>query len=110
MSFALFFAFPEQPYYTAPVAIMPKLYANSILIILNSRMRIVGGRETYTSITDMISIPRTELIFAGDGSRASQLVTIAREVRSEGGSHESVLVEMKGMSVCSLSYPWRKQR
>ena len=32
---------------------MPKLYANSVYMVLNSRIRIMGGRDTYTSSTDM---------------------------------------------------------
>ncbi len=33
--------------------IMPKLYANTVYMVLNSRIRIMGGRDTYTSSTDM---------------------------------------------------------
>ncbi len=33
---------------------MPKLYANTVYMVLNSRIRILGGRDTYTSSTDMI--------------------------------------------------------
>ena len=32
---------------------MPKLYANTVYMVLNSRIRITGGRDTYTSSTDM---------------------------------------------------------
>ncbi len=32
---------------------MPKLYANTVLVVLNSRIRIVGGRDTDTSSADM---------------------------------------------------------
>ncbi len=32
---------------------MPKLYANAVYMVLNSRIRIMGGRDTYTSSTDM---------------------------------------------------------
>ncbi|KAK0196105.1 hypothetical protein F5146DRAFT_317844 [Armillaria mellea] len=49
----LFFAFRDRIYYSTLALIMPKLYANSVYMVLNSRIRIVGGRETYTSSTDM---------------------------------------------------------
>ncbi|KAK0430063.1 hypothetical protein EV421DRAFT_353324 [Armillaria borealis] len=49
----LFFVFPHKTFYSAPVVIIPKLYANTILVVLNLRFRIVGGRDTYTSSTDM---------------------------------------------------------
>ncbi|KAK0433779.1 hypothetical protein EV421DRAFT_2039976 [Armillaria borealis] len=54
----LFFAFPQQTFYGTPAFIIPKLYANTILMVLNSRIRIMGGRDTYTSSTD-ISITTT---------------------------------------------------
>ncbi len=39
---------------------MPKLYANAIYMVLNSRFQIIGGRDTYMSSTDM-SITTTML-------------------------------------------------
>ncbi|SJL00929.1 uncharacterized protein ARMOST_04244 [Armillaria ostoyae] len=39
---------------------MPKLYANTVYMVLNSRIRIIGGRDTYTSSADM-SVPTTIL-------------------------------------------------
>ncbi|KAK0459336.1 uncharacterized protein EV420DRAFT_316173 [Desarmillaria tabescens] len=56
----LFFVFPHQTFYTTPALLIPKLYANTVYMVLNSRMRIMGGRDTYTSSTDM-SIPTTLL-------------------------------------------------
>ncbi|PBK85482.1 hypothetical protein ARMGADRAFT_1128884 [Armillaria gallica] len=49
----LFFMFPHQTFYTTPALLIPKLYANTVFMVLNSRMRIMGGRDTYTSSTDM---------------------------------------------------------
>ncbi|KAJ7486827.1 hypothetical protein FB451DRAFT_1363048 [Mycena latifolia] len=51
----LFFAFPGRTYFTAVAAIVPKLYANSILVVLNARFQILGGRGTYMSSMDVIS-------------------------------------------------------
>ncbi|PBK79061.1 hypothetical protein ARMGADRAFT_854477, partial [Armillaria gallica] len=45
LNLILFFAFPHQTFYTAPALLMPKLYANSIYVVLNSRIRILGGRD-----------------------------------------------------------------
>ncbi|KAK0486505.1 hypothetical protein IW261DRAFT_1393504 [Armillaria novae-zelandiae] len=53
LSFVLFFAFPHQTFYRTSTLIVAKLYANSFCMVLNSRIRIIGGRETYTSSTDM---------------------------------------------------------
>ncbi|KAK0214051.1 hypothetical protein IW262DRAFT_293319 [Armillaria fumosa] len=49
----LFFAFPHKTFYGATSVVIPKLYANTILVVLNSRIQIVGGRDTYTSSADM---------------------------------------------------------
>ncbi|KAK0226565.1 hypothetical protein IW262DRAFT_776251 [Armillaria fumosa] len=54
LSLILFFVFPGQTFYSTPVFIMSKLYANTVYMVLNSRIRIQGGRDTYTSSTDMI--------------------------------------------------------
>ncbi len=37
---------------------MPKLYANAVYMVLNSRFQIIGGRDTYGSSMD-ISITTT---------------------------------------------------
>ncbi|KAK0430064.1 hypothetical protein EV421DRAFT_353723 [Armillaria borealis] len=49
----LFLAFPHQTFYVAPAVLMPKLYVNTIYMVLNSRIRIMGGRDIYGSSTDM---------------------------------------------------------
>ncbi|KAK0486476.1 hypothetical protein IW261DRAFT_1359283 [Armillaria novae-zelandiae] len=49
----LFLVFPHEAFYRVPALIVPKLYANSVLVVLNSRFRIMGGRDTYTSATDV---------------------------------------------------------
>ncbi|PBK86520.1 hypothetical protein ARMGADRAFT_529581 [Armillaria gallica] len=53
LNLILFFAFRDQIFYSTIALIMPKLYANSVYMVLNSRIRIMGGRDTYTSSTDM---------------------------------------------------------
>ncbi|KAK0212262.1 hypothetical protein DFS33DRAFT_1376776 [Desarmillaria ectypa] len=53
LNLILFFAFPHQTFYGTPAFIMPKLYANTVYMVLNSRIRIIGGRDTYTASTDM---------------------------------------------------------
>ncbi|KAK0474415.1 hypothetical protein IW261DRAFT_1568782 [Armillaria novae-zelandiae] len=60
LALILFLAFPHQTLYTTAVGIQAKLYANAILMVLNSRIRIVGGRDTYSSSADM-SITTTML-------------------------------------------------
>ncbi|THU83380.1 hypothetical protein K435DRAFT_844058 [Dendrothele bispora CBS 962.96] len=39
-------AFPDRTYYSTFSVIVPKTYANTLLVILNSRFRIVGGRDS----------------------------------------------------------------
>ncbi|PBK88497.1 hypothetical protein ARMGADRAFT_359158 [Armillaria gallica] len=52
LSLILFFVFPGETFYATPALIMPKLYANTVYMVLNSRIRIMGGRDTYASSTD----------------------------------------------------------
>ncbi|PBK88456.1 hypothetical protein ARMGADRAFT_357188 [Armillaria gallica] len=54
LSLILFFVFPGQTFYSTPVFIIPKLHANTVYMVLNSRIRILGGRDTYMSSTDII--------------------------------------------------------
>ncbi|PBK84788.1 hypothetical protein ARMGADRAFT_1088234 [Armillaria gallica] len=56
LNFVLFVAFPHQTSYITPGLLVPKLYANAVYMVLNSRFQIIGGRDTYMSSTDM-SIP-----------------------------------------------------
>ncbi|KAK0489271.1 hypothetical protein IW261DRAFT_1557753 [Armillaria novae-zelandiae] len=53
LNFVLFIAFPYQTFYAAPGLLVPKLYANAVYMVLNSRFKIIGGRDTYMSSTDM---------------------------------------------------------
>lgn len=45
VNLGLFFGFPHTNYYTVPVLIVAKLYSNTLLVVFNSRMRIMGSRE-----------------------------------------------------------------
>lgn len=49
LNLILFFAFPGTGYYGTPALIMPKLYANAVLMVLNARITILGGRTAYIS-------------------------------------------------------------
>ncbi|KAK0468795.1 hypothetical protein IW261DRAFT_1014834 [Armillaria novae-zelandiae] len=53
LNLILFLVFPHQTFYAATSLVIPQLSANSILMMLNSQIRIVGGRDTYTSSADM---------------------------------------------------------
>ncbi|KAK0498676.1 hypothetical protein EDD18DRAFT_1375580 [Armillaria luteobubalina] len=60
LSFILYVATPHQTFYITPGLLLPKLYANTVYMVLNSRIRIIGGRDTDMSSTDM-SITTTVL-------------------------------------------------
>ncbi|PBK66273.1 hypothetical protein ARMSODRAFT_1021479 [Armillaria solidipes] len=60
LSFLLYIVFPHQTFYITPGLLLPKLYANTVYMVLNSRIRVIGGRDTYMSSTDM-SITATVL-------------------------------------------------
>ncbi|KAK0459316.1 uncharacterized protein EV420DRAFT_315030 [Desarmillaria tabescens] len=90
LNLILFYAFPHQTFYTTPALLMPKLYANTVYMVLNSRIQINGGRDIYTSSSDMRSITTTLIqdnnlqstqgtIRNGKQGRAP-MVTITKEV------------------------------
>ncbi|PBK82330.1 hypothetical protein ARMGADRAFT_734793 [Armillaria gallica] len=56
LNFVLIMAFPHQTSYMTPGVLIPKLYANTVYMVLNSRFQIIGGRVTYMSSTDT-SVP-----------------------------------------------------
>ncbi|KAK0449460.1 hypothetical protein EV421DRAFT_1996525 [Armillaria borealis] len=56
LNFVLFIALPHQNSYMTFGVLVPKLYANTVYMVLNSRFQIFGGRDTYMSSTDM-SVP-----------------------------------------------------
>ncbi|KAK0486506.1 hypothetical protein IW261DRAFT_800662 [Armillaria novae-zelandiae] len=53
VTLVVLFVIPHQTFYRTPAFNIPKLYANTVYMVLNSRIRIMGGRKTYTSSTDM---------------------------------------------------------
>ncbi|KAK0486411.1 hypothetical protein IW261DRAFT_1559812 [Armillaria novae-zelandiae] len=80
-TFILFVAQPHQAYYGTPSLIESKLYANTIYMVLNSRIRIMGGRDTYTSSTDMeITTTMMGDITSTQGAQQTPVVAISKDV------------------------------
>jgi len=50
VSFVTFMGFPETGLYAIPQFVLSKVYTNCLLAVLNSRLRIVGGRDDAESI------------------------------------------------------------
>ncbi|PBK91113.1 hypothetical protein ARMGADRAFT_968819 [Armillaria gallica] len=108
----LFIVVPYQTSYLVLGRLVPKLYANSIYMVLNSRFQIIGGRDTYksstdTSITttmirDIISQSVEETQYA-DGTHAQvPVVIISSEVSND--DHEMDQVNDKPRDAC-MSLP-----
>ncbi|SJL07148.1 uncharacterized protein ARMOST_10491 [Armillaria ostoyae] len=80
----LFFVFPHQTFYMTPALLMPKLYTNTVYMVLNSRMRIIGGRDTYMSSNDMsitTTMIRDVTSRSGDGMQGqAPVVTISNKI------------------------------
>ncbi|SJL07003.1 uncharacterized protein ARMOST_10345 [Armillaria ostoyae] len=80
----LFLVFRHQTFYMTPALLMPKLYTNTVFMVLNSRIRIIGGRDTYISPTDMsitTTMIRDVAPQSGDGMQGrAPVVTISKEV------------------------------
>ncbi|KAK0241101.1 hypothetical protein EDD85DRAFT_389460 [Armillaria nabsnona] len=81
----LFFAFPHQTFYVTPVLVISKLYANTIYMVLNSRIQIIGGRDVYTSSIDMeitTTMMRDTTSHSTQGAQRTTVVAITKEVFS----------------------------
>ncbi|KAK0486504.1 hypothetical protein IW261DRAFT_1590773 [Armillaria novae-zelandiae] len=97
----LYFGFPDRNFHEAPALIMPKLYANTIYMVLNSRIKIKGGQSTYTSSTDIDITTAMMTDITSHPSRGAQGtvgmqenvsgVAISKEVFS--GDHEMDRIE-----------------
>ncbi|KAK0226537.1 hypothetical protein IW262DRAFT_774089 [Armillaria fumosa] len=82
-TFILFVAFPHQAFYWTPSLVQSKVYANAIYMVLNSRIRIMGGRDTYTSSTDMevtTTMMRDITSHSTQGAQRMPVVAITKEV------------------------------
>ncbi|KAK0486507.1 hypothetical protein IW261DRAFT_1455859 [Armillaria novae-zelandiae] len=77
LSFVLFLVFPHQTFYGTPTLIVAKLYANNVYMVLNSRIRIIGGRDTYTDMIQSTEGTRPTDRIQG---RVPSVVTITPEV------------------------------
>ncbi|KAK0486404.1 hypothetical protein IW261DRAFT_795384 [Armillaria novae-zelandiae] len=100
VTLVLFFAFPHQTFYVTPSLVISKLYANSIYMVLNSRIRIMGGRDTYMSSTDMeITTTMMRDITSTQGAQSTPVVTITAEVFSSDD-------ELSRMSASHVSDSW----
>ncbi|KAJ6580377.1 hypothetical protein DFH09DRAFT_1309714 [Mycena vulgaris] len=96
---ALFYAFPNRNYLFVPGFIIPTLYVNAILAVLNARIRIVGGRGTYVSSMDMMMTP-TFIHTTGTNAEATNggsAHRIAINSQDSSGRDLHDHVEMKGM-------------
>ncbi|KAJ7463944.1 hypothetical protein FB451DRAFT_1491974 [Mycena latifolia] len=96
-NFTLFIALPGRAYYAATTAMLPKLYANCILVVLNARSQIVGGRGTEAMSMERpstTSYPRTPGM-RPTGTNDAHMVTLDRDALSDAALHDHV--EMKGL-------------
>jgi hypothetical protein len=97
---SVFLAFPQKPYFVTGTAVLPSLYANTILVLLNARIQIVGGRG-YAPATDMIMSPGIAFQSSGGTvtgiSESSPAVTLNRETFAAGETGDAV--EMKSVLV-----------
>ncbi|THV06375.1 hypothetical protein K435DRAFT_773329 [Dendrothele bispora CBS 962.96] len=71
----LYMVFPNQTFYCTVVLIIPKTYANTILVILNSRLQIVGGRDekNFGTVINSNSVLRSVLFDNGTSTFQTDL-------------------------------------
>jgi len=54
LDLALFFGYHKGSYFLTPGVILGKLYSNSMMVILNNRVEIVGGRHSLPASSNTI--------------------------------------------------------
>jgi hypothetical protein len=78
----LIFFLRSSPYFFTPAFVLPMLYANTILAVLNSRFQILDGRG-YISTTNMMTAPsflaHDRAIVGPARSVQSPIISIERE-------------------------------
>ncbi|KAK0194321.1 hypothetical protein F5146DRAFT_926364, partial [Armillaria mellea] len=110
LTLILFFAFPREGLYITPALLVPKLYANAMYMVLNSRFQIIGGRYTYTSSTDIsftttmirdIIAQSAEDTWPADGRQGQEPgVVIPHEVSND--NHEMGQISVSRGTLCAL--------
>lgn len=90
---------PGQPsYYRTTVSVLAKLYSNSMMVVLNSRMRVSSGSS--------ISMPHNVIIPLTHSSQGSESKT---GLRSNGSSEEMTFTNMvhpgKVCPLCAMLEP-----
>ncbi|KAK0226562.1 hypothetical protein IW262DRAFT_1491966 [Armillaria fumosa] len=102
----LHFAFPHQTFYVTPALVTSKLYVNSIYMVLNSRIRIMGGRDTYTSSTDMeitSTMMRDITSHSMQGAQQTPVVEITKEVFDDDHEMDGMNEKPQGGAGMSLA-------
>jgi hypothetical protein len=91
------FAFPGKVYFCTLAVVLPMLYSNTIVAVLNSRFQILKGRG-YTPTQDIMSTPSFLARGGGSGGpNQSTIVTIERE--AFGAQELDDLSKTKGIGV-----------
>ena len=107
MNFVLFMVYPNEGYYLCGAVVCTKLYSTSLLVLFNSRVHIVGGRNDYASSNEIWSPRRdgdaewSSAQRIGPFTSAAQLGPVAaRELPSLGDAAYSGAGDQ---SMCSVS-------
>ncbi|KAF8645730.1 hypothetical protein AX16_007598 [Volvariella volvacea WC 439] len=77
----LFLGIRDRSYHTVPALILAKLYSNTCLAVLNSRMHIIGGRNANSNDHD---IQNTSTYVANSGSIRIEGVSMRKDVWTDG--------------------------
>ncbi|KAF8236146.1 hypothetical protein L208DRAFT_1391271 [Tricholoma matsutake] len=120
VNLGLFFGFPHTNYYTVPVLIVAKLYSNTLLVVFNSRMRIMGSREerelsTSPDLTSRLAVnsqlrgptfARLPSVYLDDSKTIGREKNVWRDASNNPDSQMS----MAERGVCVSKDPWVQTR
>ncbi|EKM56326.1 uncharacterized protein PHACADRAFT_140960 [Phanerochaete carnosa HHB-10118-sp] len=109
LDLVLFAAYPHRAYYACVALTITKLYSTTLLVSLNSRVRIVGGRMGSLHITDAVehswasarraevATRRTASAGVGPITSLSQVEELQLRAYSEHGISQLVSVRLFGI-------------
>ncbi|KAJ7722919.1 hypothetical protein B0H14DRAFT_3623557 [Mycena olivaceomarginata] len=89
--------FPGKGYYTTAATIMPMVYANTMLAVLNARSRI-GGRSpaAFPSSINLVSVPEHLRDTRGSIAHTAPIVSINRGAFSDGEMDAAIEMKARG--------------
>jgi hypothetical protein len=71
LALTLFFACEGKSYYAVPSIVLAKFYSNSLMVLFNTRIRIIGGRDVGGNVPSAMHVPLSSMHIRSNDTRHS---------------------------------------